>query len=84
MSGKTRKSCDRCLGDFDLPLSFTEQLLLKYAEVEKEEFEVKVLQEYMPKQLSDLEIAYKMDRKGFKRKMKVKCFTIGYKAEQIN
>lgn len=40
VSGKTRKSCDRCLGDFDLPLSFTEQLLLKYAEVEKEEFEV--------------------------------------------
>lgn len=40
VSGTAKVSCDRCLEDFGLPLDLSEHLLVKYAEEEKEDFEV--------------------------------------------
>jgi uncharacterized protein len=40
VSGEAMVTCDRCLEEFSLPLDFSEHLLLKYSEVEKEDYEV--------------------------------------------
>lgn len=40
ISGEAMVACDRCLDEFGLPLNHEEHLVLKYAEVEREDFEV--------------------------------------------